>query len=154
MTSPTSALSLQQLQKLAIGSESVDGYVLELLASLESNEEESRAWASDALEKLQVLPRGLADSVAAKCLSPHPPVAAWACKLLAKLESDATDYQAAIVACLDGHPQLSVRQQAALALASIPNLDSASIEALRRAADSHDPRLKRLATAALATPDT
>lgn len=142
-------MTLEQIKKLATESEAVTGHVIELLVALQDSDEETRAWASDALQTLEVLPRELADQVAKSCLSPHAPVAAWACKLLTKLGSEATNYQSAIVACLNEHPVLSTRQQAALALASVPELGSVAIEALRRAADSDDPRLKRLATNAL-----
>ncbi len=147
------ALTLEQLQKLASGSEPVTEHVIELLGAMQYSDEESRAWASDALQTLEVLPAALADQVAEECLSPHAAVAACACKLLTKLGGGATNYQSAIVACLNDHPVLSTRQQAALALASVPALGSAAIDALRRAADSDDPRLKRLASSALASAD-
>lgn len=149
MSSITTALTLEQLQRLASGSEPAAEHVIDLLGAMQSSDEESRAWASDALETVEVLPPALADQVAQRCGSSHAAVAAWACILLTKLESDASKYQSAIVACLNEHPLLSTRQQAALALASVPNLGSAAIDALRRAADSDDPRLKRLACSAL-----
>jgi len=151
MDSITTALSLEQLQRLASGSESVSEHVIDLLGAMQSSDEESRAWASDALETLEVLPLASADQVAERCSSPHAAVAAWACILLTKLGSDATKYQSAIVACLNDHPVISTRQQAALALASVPDLGSAALDALRQAADSDDPRLKRLAASALAS---
>lgn len=154
MSSSTSALTLEQLQRLASGSEPVTEHVIDLLGAMQSSEEESRAWASDALQTLEVLPCELADQVAERCGSPNAAVAAWACKLLTKLGSDATNYQSAIVACLNDHPVLSTRQQAALALASVPALGSAAIDALRRAAESDDPRLKRLASSALASTES
>ncbi len=118
-------------------------------------DEETRAWASDVLQRVEVLPRGLADDVAARCLDPQPAVAAWACTLLAKLDSDVSRYQNYIVACLNTHPSVSTRQQAALALSEIAaaqpaTLDPDTLKSLQRAAEGDDPRLKRLAVTALA----
>lgn len=151
MSTPATGLSLEQLQQLASGDEPPAGQILNLLVTMGDSEEETRAWASDVLQTVEVLPRDLADSIAAKCLDPHPAVAAWACTLLGKLESDAHKYQAHIVACLNTHPSVSTRQQAALALGSIARLEPTTLESLRRAAQSGDPRLKRLAANALAT---
>lgn len=150
MSTPASGLSLEQLQRLASGDEPLEGQMLNLLVTMGDSEEETRAWASDVLQTVEVLPRELADSIAAKCLDPQPAVAAWACTLLSKLESDAHKYQAHIVACLNTHPSVSTRQQAALALGSVGGLEPATVESLRRAAQSDDPRLKRLASNALA----
>lgn len=155
MSTPPTALTLEQLQQLASAGAPPDGQILNLLITMSDSQEETRAWASDVLQSVEVLPRGLADSVAAKCLDPHPPVAAWACTLLGKLESDAAKHQSNIAACLNTHPSISTRQQAALALGSIAahepiGLESATLESLRRAAASDDARLKRLAAAALA----
>lgn len=156
MSTPPAALSLAQLQQIASAGVPPSEQILNLLITMSDSEEETRAWASDALQSVEVLPQDLADSVAAKCLDPHPAVAAWACTLLGKLESDATKYQSYIAECLKAHPSVSTRQQAALALGSIAGLQPASfepatLEALQRAAASDDPRLKRLAAATLAT---
>lgn len=155
MSTQPAGLSLEQLQQLASGGEPPEGQLLNLLVTMSDDEEETRAWASDVLQTVEVLPRSLADSVSDRCLDPHPPVAAWACTLLGKLESDAHKYQSHIVACLNTHPSVSTRQQAALALSSIAErepgtLDEATLESLRHATASDDPRLKRLATQALA----
>ncbi|MEO8269851.1 MAG: hypothetical protein ABI557_09025 [Aureliella sp.] len=151
MSPITTPLTQEQLQRLASGSEPVAEHVIDLFSVLQEGDEESRAWASDALQTLEVLPLALAEQVAEKCHSPQAAVAAWGCKLLTKLGNASTAYQSAIVSCLNDHPVLSTRQQAALSLASIPALDSAAKDALRRAAESDDPRLKRLATSALAS---
>lgn len=154
MSTQPAPLSLEELKQIALGAELPDGQILNLLVTMGDSEEETRAWASDVLQTVEVLPRSLADSVSDKCLDPHPAVAAWACTLLGKLESDAHKYQSDIVACLNTHPSVSTRQQAALALSSIAErepgiLDEATLESLRHAAASDDPRLKRLATQAL-----
>lgn len=155
-TPPAARLSLAQLQQLASGEEPPIEQILNLLVTMGDSDEETRAWASDVLQSVEVLPRGLADDVAAYCLDPHPAVAAWACTLLGKLERDANQYQSHIVACLNAHPSISTRQQAALALNAVAELqpttlEPETVEALQRAAQSDDPRLKRLATGALAT---
>lgn len=156
MSTPPTALSLAQLQQLASAGVPPTGQILNLLITMGDSDEETRAWASDVLQSIEVLPQELADSVAANCLDPQPAVAAWACILLGKLESDTSKYQSNIAACLNLHPSVSTRQQAALALGSIAehqpaNFEPATIEALQRAAASDDPRLKRLSAAALAT---
>ncbi len=145
----TQALSLEKLRRLATGDESAENYVLELLGSMQDADEEVRSWASDALQTVEVLPTELAESVAELCLQPCAAVAAAACRMLPKLGDPATQYQAALVACLKQHSEITARQQAALSLSSIPELTTESLDALRQAAESQDPRLKRLATAAL-----
>ncbi len=149
MIQSPSALSLPQLQDVVAGKEPVAEHVLDLLQTLQDSEEETRAWASDALQTLELLPAELAPTVATYCLNVHPPVAAWACKLLATLGSGAAEFQSAIVGCLNDHPSVSTKQQAALSLAEIPGLSQASLDALKIASSSSDPRLQRLATTAL-----
>ncbi len=147
----TSTLSLEQLQRVAAGEESADKHVLELLESLNDGDEEVRAWASDALQTIETLPTEWASGVAEKCLDGSAPVAAAACRLLTKLAESASQHQAAIANCLRTHAEISARQQAALALGSIPELSTESLEALKQASESPDPRLKRLAIVALET---
>lgn len=142
-------LSLEQLRRLAAGDEPADRYVLSLLQNMESADEELRAWTSDALHSVAVLPSDLAAAVAEKCRHSQAAVAAAACGLLAKLGPSAAEYQASIVFCLSQHPKISARQQAALALASIQDLSPATVAALHTASESSDPRLQRLAQAAL-----
>lgn len=143
------ALSLEKLRRLAAGDEPAEAHVLELLESMRSEDEEVRAWASDALHTLESLPKTLAHSVADMCLQPNAAVSAAACRMLLKLGDEATQYQTAIVACLTQHKEITARQQAALALSSVDGLTTESLDALRAAANSADPRLKRLATNAL-----
>ncbi|MCA9133697.1 MAG: HEAT repeat domain-containing protein [Planctomycetales bacterium] len=144
-------LSLETLQLLATGQEPADAYVCELLATLESEDEEVRAWASDALQTVEQPAPQLADTLAGLCSSGQtPPVASWACKLLSKLDAAAEQHQSALVDVLEKHPEITVRQQAAIALSTVSKWTSAAAEALQRAASSSDPRLQRLATAALA----
>ncbi len=142
-------LTLEQVRQIAGGAEPAGPHVVSLLSMLGSGEEEERAWASDALQTIDATPGEIAEVVAAECKNSIPAVAAWACKLVAKLGAQATSYQSCIIECLNGHAELSVRQQAAWALAQIPELNSAAIAALERAATSADPRLKRLAMSAL-----
>ncbi len=153
MIQSPSALSLPQLQDMVAGKEPVAEHALDLLQTLQDSAEETRAWASDALQTLELLPAALAPTVATYCLNEHPPVASWACKLLATMGSGAADFQAAIVGCLNDHPSVSAKQQAALTLADIPGLSNAAIDALKNASTSSDPRLQRLATNALKKSD-
>jgi hypothetical protein len=141
-------LSLEKMQRLAAGDEAAELYVLDLLTSLQAADEEIRAGAADALQTIEHLPSEWA-SVSEYCTHTNPVVAAAACRLVSKLGEQATRFQAAVVGCLTQHPEISARQQAALWLGSLPQLSSESRMALERAALSEDPRLKRLAQAAL-----
>ena len=145
----TEVLTLEKLRRLAAGDEPAETHVMELLESMRSQDEEVRAWTSDALQTVEVLPKELARNVADMCLQPSAAVSAAACRLLVKLGDEATQYQAAIVACLTQHPEITARQQAALALSSVAGLTPETLAALREAAESPDPRLKRLASNAL-----
>ncbi len=145
----TEALSLEKLRSIAAGDDRAETHVLELLESMHSDDEEVRAWASDALHAVEVLPRELARSVADMCLHRSAAVSAAACRMLLKLGDEATQYQSAIAACLNQHQEITARQQAALALSALTGLTAETLAALRAAADSSDPRLKRLATQAI-----
>ena len=147
--SSTPELNVERLRRLANGDELAAPHAVSLVRNMQSEDEEHRAWTSDALRAITQLPEELADEVAALCVHDNPAVAAAACGQLIKLGAKATNYQAALVATLTSHPSLSARQQAALALASIKPLNADSLQALRTAAASSDPRLQRLATAAL-----
>jgi hypothetical protein len=142
-------LSLEKMQRLAAGDEAAEVYVLELLTNLQAADEEIRAGAADALQTIEHLPSEWASQVSEYCVHSKPAVAAAACRLVSKLGEIATTYQAAVVDCLTQHADVSARQQAALALGSIPQLSPESCLALEQAALSEDPRLKRLAQAAL-----
>lgn len=121
-----------------------------LLATLQSPDEELRAWTYDVLQAITTVPAEFAAQLAEYCLHSAPPVASWACKLLAKVEDASSQYQAVVVHALAEHPEICVRQEAAFALANFASLTDATLLALQTAAVHEDPRLSRLATATMA----
>lgn len=146
------SLTLVQMGRMAAGDESAAEHAWQLLAVMQSEDEELRAAAADALQTIDHLATELAEPIAGQCSHPSPAVAAAACRLLTKLGDAACDYQSAVVGCLSGHPDPSARQQAAWALGQMGLLSEHSQSALRQAASSTDPRLKRLALSALGQP--
>jgi HEAT repeat protein len=150
MTSlPNPNFSIDRLRHMAAGDEVVGPHIVDLIALLGQSDEEVRAWVSDVLQTVEQAPPEIAQALVGFCESKHPPVAAWACKLIATLGPAATPLQHAIVKVLDQHAELTVRQQAAQSLSQVPGLSEATIAALKRAAESSDPRLRRLATQTL-----
>jgi HEAT repeats len=141
---------LEQLKMLVNEPALASNQVLPVLMSLRSSEEETRAWACDVLSGVEHPPEAIASQLAELTLDGCSPVAGWACKLLGRMSQQATEYQAAIVASLNNHPEISVRQLAAFALGTIPSLSAASLQALESASTSDDARLSRLARQALA----
>lgn len=147
--STVNELQLAQLKQLAHGDADARLHVLSLLSKLDATDEEERAWANDALQTIEATPAELAAEIAHQCQNSVPAIAAWACKLVAKLGPESTNYQNFITECLTGHTDLHARQIAALALAQVPQLSASTLVALERAATSDDPRLSRLASTAL-----
>ena len=142
-------ISIERLQEIAGDPSLAAKSIRLLLNAMRSEDEEIRAWASDGLQQIEQPDPALASELAELCDSTMAPIAGWACKLLSRLGEQATDYQSAVTHTLGTHPEITVRQEAALALGAIPQLDAASIAALRQAAKSTDARLSRLATQAL-----
>ncbi len=77
-------------------------------------------------------------------------VVSWTCKLLTRMEQSASSAQPHLVEILMNHSDQLVREEAARALGVQAELSSAARSALEQAATDGGPRLKRLATAALA----
>jgi HEAT repeat protein len=76
-------------------------------------------------------------------------VAYWAATLLGRLKDHAAPAIRELVAALDAHPEVSVKQRAAWALGQIGPAASEARPALQKAAASNDPRLARVAQEAL-----
>jgi len=140
-----SPLALDEVKGLVENIGEATEQVESLLITLQSDDEELRAWASDALQEIDQIPKSLSLSLGRFCLHAKAPVASWACKLIGKSESAASEQQHCIADALGTHPELGVRQQAALVLAQIPDLTTSTLSALEVAAASDDPRLSRLA---------
>ena len=80
-----SELTIEHLRALATGQEPVEPYLFDVLAAMQMGDEESRAWASDALERVRNLSPEAAPALAELCHNDEPSVVGWACRLLAKL---------------------------------------------------------------------
>ena len=143
---PASELSVKEIRLLINDPSEVEAEIESLLITMASQDEEVCAWASDALHGVGYVPEEIADVISDYCLHDVAPVASWACKLIAKLGTQAKMYQNAVAEALATHPSVAVRQQAAVALGKIPGLTIETFEKLEVAAASEDPRLSRLAS--------
>lgn len=122
--------------------------LLETLAATDgqhAEDEELRAWASDALQGVALDDLTVADRVAEYCSHSTSAAALWACKLIGRLGDASARYELQLVSALQAHPDVVVRQQAASALGKQTSLKITTIAALEEAAESSDPRLSRLA---------
>lgn len=144
------ALSLERLKELASDPEAANQQLIAVLLTMLDENEEVRAWASDTLSSVDQPASDVGPQLAELTRHVNAPVAGWACKLLGKLGESATRFQSSLAAALTQHGEKSVRQLAALALKSVPNLKPETISALQSAASDADPRLSRLAADALA----
>lgn len=141
-------LSLEQLRELANEPEAARAQLEALLMSLKCSDEHIQ-WACEALEN---------------CGQPHTTslallmqlvdhsnvlIATWACKLLARLGSDAQAAQSQLACAVSTRREEVLREEAARALGQLAELSAASRAALQDAAIHGGPRLKRLATASL-----
>lgn len=140
---PAQILPLATLQQLAMEPEQSQSRMMSILGSLASDDEEVRAYASDCLEQIEAPDPEMLTQLASHCSERTPSVANWACKLLGRIGSAAC--QAPLIAALKEHESIGVRQQAALALTKITDLQPEAIEALKEAALSDDRRLQRIA---------
>jgi HEAT repeat protein len=76
-------------------------------------------------------------------------VAYWAATLLGRLKDHSASAVNELVAALDAHPEISVKQRAAWALGQIGPAAIETLAALQKAAASSDPRLARVAQEAI-----
>lgn len=138
-------LDLEQVKKLASNPVDAAESAVALIECLSCDDEEIRAWTSDALQAIEQVPDVLGSTLAERTMHALGPVASWSCRLLGKLGPAATGYQAALARALNEHENLGVKQQAVVALSHIPTLDATTIKAVEQAAEHADPRLSRLA---------
>lgn len=144
-----SHLTVDQMRQLAAGDVSAAAFLPALISTLAEGDEEHRAWASDALATLEQIPAKFADELGDLTRSDKPVVASWACKLLVLTGPAGVERQGAICRVLQEYPEVTVRQQAAMSLGRLPELYAESRAALQWATTQDDPRLVRLAQAAL-----
>lgn len=140
---------LERLKELVADQDETNKQLIAVLLTMLDENEEVRAWASDALASVEEPSIEWAPQLAELTRHVNAPLAGWACKLLGRLGEEATRYQSYLAIALSQHAEKSVRQLAALALKSVPNLTPDTIAALRTAASDADPRLSRLASDAL-----
>jgi len=144
------SLPLERLKELASDSAAATQQLIAVLLTMLDENEEVRAWASDTLSNVEQPPSDVGPQLAELTRHVNAPLAGWACKLLGKMGEPATRFQSSLATALAQHAEKSVRQMAALALKSIPNLTQETMAALKNAASDADPRLSRLAADALA----
>ncbi len=142
-------VALERLKELVADPVEANKQLIAVLLTMLDESEEVRAWASDVLTSVEEPSSDWAPQLAELTRHVNAPVAGWSCKLLGRLGNDATQYQASLSQVLTQHAEKSVRQLAAMALKSVPNLSKETIVALKVAASDADPRLSRLAAEAL-----
>ena len=140
---------LERLKELVADQIEANKQLIAVLLTMLDENEEVRAWASDVLTSVEEPSIEWAPQLAELTRHVNAPLAGWACKLLGRLGKEATRYQSSLAQAVSQHPEKSVRQLAALALKSVPNLNHDTVVALKAAASDADPRLSRLATDAL-----
>ena len=117
----------------------------ELVAAC-ADEEEIRTWAVAALEEMGPPPAESLDELKKLARSEDELVAFWAVTLIGRLESKAADAESLLVELLEKSTSLPVRQKAAWALGKLNASSDEAVEALKRASQSEDDRLARLAS--------
>ncbi len=142
-----SGLTLDELKQLATAPEQALEKLSALLSSLSQSEEVTQ-WAIEALENCGVPAAHQTSILIAHLKSEDEIVAAWSCKLLARMNTAATSAQAELIKALS-RKELLVKEEAARALGEIGSLTPMAREALQAVAETDSPRLKRLALASL-----
>lgn len=120
-----------------------------LVKAFGDESEEVRQYIAAALEEMG--PPRAEDSFLLPALlkSPSPDVGYWAATLLGRLKEDAAGALPGLIDALEGPVELSVRQRVAWALGEIGPAAVPALAALKHAEDEGDPRLTRLARAAI-----
>lgn len=147
-----SALALSELQELVTSEQVAPGHVMSLLKTLESPDEEVRAWTCDALQRVDRLPFETLAEVARLCGAKPDTVAVWACRIVGNAAGLRGGFQRELIAALRKHDCITVRQEAARALKRCQEdqaLRDEAVAALVEASQEADPRLQRIALQAL-----
>lgn len=136
-------------RQLASQGEGAQQAAVALVECLAREDDELQEWCVAALEELG--PPRVEDRDALGTLARHeqPLVAYWACTLLGRLGSDATESASILADVMHESSAAEVRQRAAWALGRIPSSNPDVAQKLEDAAKSDDPRLARLASEAL-----
>jgi HEAT repeat protein len=120
-----------------------------LVESLDSEDEALRDWVVAALEGLGPPSTKDVAALAKLTTSTGIDVAYWATTLLGRLGADAAPSTGSLTKALESHPDLVVRERAALALGKIGPGAASAMQALEQAAGSADARLSKLAGEAI-----
>ena len=137
-------------EKLAGLENEAGGAAVALVQAAADPDDAVRQWATAALEQLGPPPTDeLAPLIALLQGNPAAEVAYWATTLIGRMGADAAPAVGPLTTLLDSSANPSARQRAAWALGKIGPPATAAGESLERALKGSDPRLARLASAAL-----
>lgn len=151
MKSTDAALRAAAAEQLAHWEDGAQPAAIALVLATADVDESVRQWATAALESLGPPDPGQAAALAKLTSDLRLDVAYWAVTLLGRLGSDAGDVEivAALICALDNHPEAAVSERAAWALGEVGSAAAAALPALQGAAAKTNPRLSRLAKAAI-----
>jgi hypothetical protein len=137
-------LTLDQLKAITGDPSRICSEMTAVILSMTNPDEETRAWAADCLQEVETIDRAKADEIFPLCQHQAEFVVYWTVTMLGK-SGDVSPYENQITNILKSHPTIVVRQAAAMALAHLNAASQETKSALKEAATSTDPRLKRLA---------
>jgi len=144
------AARLEAAESLARLGQEARPAAVELVRACGDEQAEVREWAAAALEELGPPDEADAAALAELVASRETDVAYWATTLLGRLEERGAAFVESLAEAVNGHRHQHVRHRAAWALGEIAADAPAVRAALETAAAAEDPRLARLAVAALA----
>lgn len=151
LNAPEPARRVEAAEHLARLGEGARGAAVPLARAAGDESESVREWAVAALEGLG--PPAGQDLTALRQLmlgAGHADVAYWAVTLVGRLGPDGSPAVPELIELLERADSVVVRQRAAQSLGRIGAAAAEARQALQKASGSGDPRLERLAAAALA----
>jgi HEAT repeat protein len=122
---------------------------LALVLACGDDDETVRQWATDALEGMGPPEAADVAQLASLVEAKSPDVGYWAATLLGRLKTEAASAVESLAQVVAGGGDLAVRQRAAWALGEIGPPAAKAVPALQKAGAAPDPRLSRLAQAAI-----
>lgn len=149
LSAPDPAARRRVAEQLGRDTERARAAAAALVAACEDPDESVRVLVSGVLEDLGPPPEGQLAQLVPLVHHEHADVAYWAVTLIGRLGHRSASAVPALVKTLAEHSAISVRQRAAWALSQIGPTAAAARDPLEAAARSDDPRLARLARAAL-----
>jgi HEAT repeat protein len=140
---------LEAVQTLARLGQGARPAAVPLVRACGDAEEQVRQWAASALEELGPPSRGDREALAALLDDAVADVGYWSATLLGRLGPQAAAAVKPLTLALQRSSHPTVRQRTAWALGQIGRSAESSLDALRQATASDDPRLARLARQAI-----